>query len=183
MPETTTTVTNSDPIYNIERNGVSIPFYPVPRKRDAKDKDGNLVGAKGELYPSVLPKTDEDWNQLFIWLGPWLRPKLQGILNQYFLNLWTECTNEDGVTDSELFQKQVAEMSARGEKIGDIVNRIVQLRFAITEAIEADDYELVKQLTAEFKMLGDAYARKKKTKQDEEEAKAAGLAAKDVPVA
>lgn len=159
----------ADTLWTIERNGIALPFETVE-----KDKGKN----KGATYPAFVPRTEEDWVNLFGFLGQdWIRASVLAKVRTFCANLAGEFTDENtGLFDEEGFKKGVAELSARGETIKEIVARLVDFQARMEEAADKQDMELFVRCANEYKMLAEAYRKKKRTKEDEADVAAAAAA-------
>jgi len=92
-------------------------------------------------------------------------------LNQFFIGLCREATDDDGVFKDEDFIKFANELSLRGDKIPDMKNRIAEL------ASEFCEYDItnpahqvhIGRISKEMRKLNEAIKNKRrKTKEDEE---------------
>ena len=168
-------------LYEIERNGITLPFVNLNKRR----KEGQT---EGDAYPGIIvnPQTR---STVIAWLGDDLDGILSSKLNQLFQGLAAEATDErTGEFNVQQFTKLVLELSRRGEKMSVLVEQLKaaanQLGALADEQIaaeEAGDEARAEELGLEMRAMAkearrikDAInAKSRKTPEEAAEAKAA----------
>lgn len=142
---------------NIERNGASLEFGPTPFKRgDNKGATYLATEVTADNLQEVIRFLDSEMTASII--DRWLKQQAQG---------WTsEATTDDGLLDEREFVSFVQGMSARGESIPAIRERIAELVSKIGDVV--DQPLEVGKLAVKIKALNAAIEGKRRNKADTE---------------
>lgn len=166
MTETAMSPVVQEPLFAVERNGVTLPLYQTTTTR------GKTAGFQ---YPCPRLDTPEQRQQVYTFLGQEvIDAAVCGKVRQVLINLVKENTSEDGVFDSETFIKNVSDWSARGETKGELMERrdaLFEEMMKYAEQTKSEDLEAAQAARAEFervtsliKMINAALESKKRDK-------------------
>ena len=142
---------------NVTRGEYTLPLHPEKRLKGKK---------KGQEYPTFVAKTPEQQELLLNWLG---REKWFSIVQSWFktycLNVVKEFTNEEtGEPDFEAAWKALADLSCRGETMGELLEHLFDLQAKFMAAVDAGDAVAAKKYGTEYRTLKAAYDGKRRAK-------------------
>ena len=162
------------PLAIIKRGNIELPLYPVPRLKGKQ---------KGKEYPSFVAKTPEEKKQLLdflqeeVWFD-WIQSKWK----TFCLNVVKEFTKADGEVDWDQVWKALADLSCRGETLGELLNHCFEVQAKFQKAFDEGDFESAKKYGKEYRELKSTYDSKRRAKaekkaddEDEDPAEAPSL--------
>jgi hypothetical protein len=116
MSTETATPVVREALFEVTRNGVTLPLYPTVTTR------GKTAGFQ---YPCFDLESPESAPKVYEWLGDDIvKQAVFSKVRQALITLVKENTNEEtGQLDTEIFLKNVSEWSARGETKGELIER------------------------------------------------------------
>ena len=151
-------------IENITINGVSLPLVTVQIKR-GKDKGREFLALDGDSVTLDMLKDAYGEDKI---LSSIVLPKLRTLFSNYH----GEATMEDGTFSEEEFANFATALSARGETIGDIQDRIFE---CIETLHKTDDPVRMKSIIDTMRSLKEAMENKRRKTAEDKEAEAEGM--------
>lgn len=144
------------PIQIIKRGDVELPLYPTKRLKGKK---------KGSEYPSFVATTPEQKKLLLDFLREevWF-DKVQSWWKTFCLNVVKEFTKEDGEVDWDQVWKALADLSCRGETLGELLNHCFEVQAKFQKAFDEGDFEAAKKYGKEYRELKSTYDSKRRAK-------------------